>query len=134
MTKLVKTKGTRAEVMHGTALKTGYGRKGLRKHQLKYNKHGRIVSRRLSKKAKRENRLGRAGWKVKKGVFGSFHVSGKKTRSRRRSRRRRRRKTGKRRRRKTGKRRRKSRRRRRTRRRRKKRKGCRTSKGRFRKC
>ena len=129
MTKLVKTKGTRAEVMHGTALKTGYGRKGLRKHQLKYNKNGRIVSRRLSKKAKRDNRLGRAGWKVKKGVFGSFHVSGKKTRTRRR-----RKRTGKRRRRKTGKRRRKSRRRRKTRRRRKKRKGCRTSKGRFRKC
>ena len=121
MTKLVKTKGTRAEVMHGTALKTGYGRKGLRKHQLKYNKNGRIVSRRLSKKAKRDNRLGRAGWKVKKGVFGAFHVSGKKTKTRRR-------------RRKTGKRRRKSRRRRKTRRRRKKRRGCRTSKGRFRKC
>ena len=115
MTKLVKTKGTRAEVMHGTALKTGYGRKGLRKHQLKYNKHGRIVSRRLSKKAKREDRLGKAGWKVKKGVFGSFHVSEKKKRTGKRRRRTRRRRT----------------RRRRTHRRRKK---CRTSKGRFRKC
>jgi len=114
------TVGTRAQVWHGTAKATGYGRKALRKHQLKKNKHGRIVSRRLSSKAKRENRLGAAGWKTKKGVFGSFHVSDGKTRRKRRGRRSRRR----------------GRRGRRTRRkRRKKGKKCRTKgTGRFRKC
>ncbi len=78
--------GSRAQVWHGTAKATGYGKKGLRKHQLKKNKHGRIVSRRASAKAKRENRLGKAGWKTKKGVFGSFQVG--KTKRRRKSRRR----------------------------------------------
>ena len=43
--------GTRAEVMHGTAYKTGYGKvksdggNSLTKTNLKYNKNGRIVSR-----------------------------------------------------------------------------------------
>jgi len=78
--------GSRAQVWHGTAKATGYGKKGLRKHQLKKNKHGRIVSRKASAKAKRENRLGNAGWKTKKGVFGSFQVGD--TRRRRKSRRR----------------------------------------------
>ena len=85
--------GSRAQVWHGTAKATGYGRKALRKGDLKKNKHGRIVSRRLSAKAKRENRLGRAGWKTKRGVFGSFHVSDGKTRRRRRRGRRRGRRT-----------------------------------------
>ena len=76
--------GTRAQVWHGTAKATGYGRKGLRKHQLKKNKHGRIVSRRMSKRAKREDRLGRAGWKTRKGIFGSYHVDEGRTRKRRR--------------------------------------------------
>ena len=80
--------GSRAQVWHGTAKATGYGRKGLRKHQLKKNKHGRIVSRRMSQRAKRENRLGRAGWKTRKGIFGSYHVGERKTRRRRRRRRR----------------------------------------------
>ena len=81
--------GSRAQVWHGTAKATGYGRKGLRKHQLKKNKHGRIVSRRMSKTAKRQDRLGRAGWKTRKGVFGSYHVDQGRTRKRRRRRRRR---------------------------------------------
>ena len=80
--------GTRAQVWHGTAKATGYGKKGLRKKDLCKNKRGRIVSCKLSRRAKRENRLGRAGWKTKKGVFGSFHVSDKKSRRRRRTRRR----------------------------------------------
>ena len=80
--------GTRAQVWHGTAKATGYGKKGLRKHQLKKNKHGRIVSRRMSATAKRQNRLGRAGWKTRKGVFGSYHVDQRRTRRRRRRRRR----------------------------------------------
>ena len=79
--------GSRAQVWHGTAKATGYGRKGLRKHQLKKNKHGRIVSRRMSKTAKRQDRLGRAGWKTRKGVFGSYHVDQRRTRRRRRRRR-----------------------------------------------
>jgi len=83
--------GSRAQVWHGTAKATGYGRKGLRKHQLKKNKHGRIVSRRMSKTAKRQDRLGRAGWKTRKGVFGSYHVDSQRTRRRRPKRRRRRR-------------------------------------------
>ena len=81
--------GSRAQVWHGTAKATGYGRKGLRKHQLKKNKHGRIVSRRMSNPAKRQARLGRAGWKTRKGVFGSYHVDQGRTRNRRRRRRRR---------------------------------------------
>ena len=79
--------GSRAQVWHGTAKATGYGRKGLRKHQLKKNKHGRIVSRRMSSTAKRQDRLGRAGWKTRKGVFGSYHVDQGRTRKRRRRRR-----------------------------------------------
>lgn len=81
--------GSRAQVWHGTAKATGYGRKALRKPDLKKNKHGRIVSRRLSSRAKRENRLGRAGYRTKRGVFGSFLVpqNGRRTRTRRRGRR-----------------------------------------------
>jgi hypothetical protein len=37
--------GTRAQVMHGTAEKT---KGGLKKDDLKYNKYGRIVSKRKS--------------------------------------------------------------------------------------
>ena len=48
--------GTRAQVMHGTALKTTGG---LRRNHLKYNKQGKIVSRLLSTKAKKEKRLER---------------------------------------------------------------------------
>jgi len=85
--------GSRAQVWHGTAKATGYGRKGLRKSDLKKNKSGRIVSRKLSKRAKRENRLGRAGWKTRRGIFGSFHVSDAKTRKKRKGRKGRRRRT-----------------------------------------
>jgi hypothetical protein len=69
--------GSRAQVWHGTAKATGYGRKALRKGDLRKNKHGRLVSRRMSARAKRENRLGRAGWKTRRGVFGSYHVDEK---------------------------------------------------------
>ncbi len=41
--------GTRAEVMHGTAHHTSGG---LTKKHLKYNKHGRIVSRKASERGK----------------------------------------------------------------------------------
>ena len=65
--------GTRAQVMHGTALKTTGG---LRRNHLKYNKQGKIVSRLLSTKAKKEKRLERAGWTVRKGEFGAVQMKG----------------------------------------------------------
>ena len=38
------TVGSRAQVWNGTAYKTGYGKKGLKRSDLIRNKHGRIVS------------------------------------------------------------------------------------------
>ena len=54
MTKHIKSVGSRAKVMHGNAKHTSGG---LRKKHLKYNKRGRIVSRKASKRAKKEKRL-----------------------------------------------------------------------------
>ena len=65
--------GTRAQVMHGNALRTGGG---LTKKDLKYNKQGKIVSKTMSMRAKREKRLEKAGWTVRKGQFGAFKMSG----------------------------------------------------------
>lgn len=59
--------GTRAQVMHGTADHTSGG---LTKRDLKYNKWGRIVSRKKSSMAKKTRRLEKAGFKAKKGSFG----------------------------------------------------------------
>lgn len=59
--------GTRAQVMHGTADHTSGG---LTKRDLKYNKWGRIVSRKKSTMAKKTRRLEKAGFKAKKGSFG----------------------------------------------------------------
>ena len=59
--------GSRAQVMHGTAKMTGGG---LRKKDLKYNKRGRIVSRKASNLAKKNNRLVKAGYGTRKGHFG----------------------------------------------------------------
>ena len=71
----MKARGTRAQVMHGTAVKTPGG---LTKSQLKYNKQGRIVSKKKSVRAKRDNRLVKAGYKTTKGKFGSKLVESKK--------------------------------------------------------
>ena len=71
----MKARGTRAQVMHGTALKTPGG---LTKSQLKYNKQGRIVSKKKSAIAKKDNRLVKAGYKTTKGEFGSKLVESKK--------------------------------------------------------
>ena len=60
--------GSRAQVMHGTADHTSGG---LTKKDLKYNKHGRIVSRKKSQKAKKDKRLEKAGYKTRKGKFGA---------------------------------------------------------------
>ena len=64
-----KNIGSRAEVWHGTAKKTSGG---LLKKDLKKNKKGRIVSKKMSLKAKKENRLGKAGYKTVKGKFTLF--------------------------------------------------------------
>lgn len=75
-----KTVGTRAQVWHGTALKTSGG---LTKKHLMMNKHGRIVSRKKHNTAKKEKRLIKAGYITKKGKFGCIKTgrSNKKTRS-----------------------------------------------------
>ena len=74
----MKTEGSRAEVMHGKAMRTSGG---LTKKELKYNKQGRIVSKKKSQIAKQGKRLEKAGYKTKKGEFGSFYVSPTKKRS-----------------------------------------------------
>jgi hypothetical protein len=68
--------GSRAQVMHGTARHTSGG---LTKGDLKYNKAGRIVSRKKSVSAKKDKRLEKAGYKTRKGKFGAVKVE-KKTR------------------------------------------------------
>ena len=89
--------GSRAQVMNGTAYKTTYGAvkpKGdaLTKSHLKYNKHGRIVSKtKSSKKGKLLAQLRRAGYTTKKGRFGAVKIGSKtrkksKTRKRQRKR------------------------------------------------
>lgn len=73
--------GSRRQVLNGTAYKTGYGAGGLTKDKLFLNKHGRIVSKKKHKTAKRENRLKKHGWTAKKGKFGAVAISGgRKTR------------------------------------------------------
>jgi hypothetical protein len=50
-----RTVGSRAQVWHGTALKTSYGKDALMKKDLHYNaKTGRIVSKKKHFTAKRE--------------------------------------------------------------------------------
>lgn len=74
----IKAIGTRAEVMHGTAHHTSGG---LTVKDLKYNKHGRIVSRKASEAGKKAlKHLERAGFKAKKGKFMLFRKSMKATR------------------------------------------------------
>ena len=46
--------GSRAQVWHGTAYKTSGG---LRKSDLKMNKHGRIVSKKMSSSAKKNKKI-----------------------------------------------------------------------------
>ena len=71
----IRKRGSRAQVMNKTALRTPGG---LRKKDLKYNKQGRIVSKKRSARAKRENRLVKSGYVTEKGVFGSKFVGDKK--------------------------------------------------------
>tara|TARA_B100001250_G_C19527546_1_gene668788 strand:+ start:127 stop:453 length:327 start_codon:yes stop_codon:yes gene_type:complete len=65
--------GSRAQVWHGTAYKTAGG---LKKDNIMMNKYGRVVSKKKHVTAKKEKRLEKAGYKTKKGQFGSFKVSG----------------------------------------------------------
>jgi len=67
--------GSRAQVMNGSALKTSGD---LRKKDLKYNKQGRIVSKKRSARARKENRLVKSGYVTQKGVFGSKFVGSPK--------------------------------------------------------
>ena len=69
-----KKYGTRAEVMHGVAEMTT-GRR--RKSYFFKNKHGEIVSKKLSLLAKKEKRLEKAGYFTRKGVFGAFKKESK---------------------------------------------------------
>lgn len=70
-----QTVGSRAQVMNRSALRTPGG---LTRKDLKYNKQGRIVSRKKSMSAKRDNRLVKAGYVTTKGEFGSKFVGEKK--------------------------------------------------------
>jgi len=63
-----KKYGSRAEVMHGVAEMTT-GR--CRKSDFFKNKHGEIVSKKLSVRAKKEKRLEKAGYFTVKGKFGA---------------------------------------------------------------
>ena len=74
----MRKRGSRAQVMSGSALKTPGG---LRKSDLKYNKQGRIVSKKRSARAKRENTLVKSGYVTQKGVFGSKFVGESKKRT-----------------------------------------------------
>jgi hypothetical protein len=65
--------GSRAQVWHGTAKRTPGG---LLKKDLLMNKHGRIVSKAKSIKAKKEKRLEKAGYFTKKGKFGFVKKEG----------------------------------------------------------
>lgn len=68
-------RGSRAQVWHGTAYKTD-GTPGLKKDDLVMNKHGRIVSKRKHKTAKREKRLEKHGFFARKGKFGAIRKDG----------------------------------------------------------
>jgi hypothetical protein len=69
--------------MHGTAHHTSGG---LTTGDLKYNKWGRIVSRRKSAAARKEKRLRKAGYTAKKGSFGAVKIGDhRKTRRHRRA-------------------------------------------------
>ena len=78
----VRGTGSRVQVMNGTARRTAGN---LTKKDLKYNKNGRIVSRKQSARAKRENRLVKSGYVTTKGEFGSKFVGEKKRTPKRKS-------------------------------------------------
>tara|TARA_B100002019_G_C21224892_1_gene576826 strand:+ start:256 stop:1299 length:1044 start_codon:yes stop_codon:yes gene_type:complete len=64
----MKKVGSRLQVMRGTAKQTGGG---LRKRDLKYNKHGKIVSKKVSTIAKKN--LKKGGYKIKNMIGGDLY-------------------------------------------------------------
>ena len=73
-------RGSRAQVMHRNAYKTVGN---LKKDDLKYNKSGKIVSKRKSEKAKKEKRLQEHGYFTQKGKFGAVRKDVKTLKKRR---------------------------------------------------
>ena len=71
---IMQTVGTRAQVMHGTAIKTSGG---LTRKDLKYNSLGRIVSKKVSALAKQQQKLKKAGYTTVKGKFGAVKIGSK---------------------------------------------------------
>lgn len=78
MTEKMLSTGSRAQVWHGTAKKTSGG---LTKKDLKKTKDGRIVSRKMSSKMKKEGlkRLKAAGYTYQKGKFGAVKMKDTKS-------------------------------------------------------
>ena len=84
--KFKKLVGSRAEVFHGTAYKTCYGKDCLKKKDLIKSRNDRIVSRKKHFTAKKEMRLRKHGYFTRKGKFGFVFKrpkGAKKTRRRR---------------------------------------------------
>ena len=73
-------RGSRAQVWHGTAHST---EGGLKKDNLVFNKHGRVVSKKKHNTAKKEKRLQKHGYFTKKGKFGFVKSDPSKTKKRR---------------------------------------------------
>ena len=69
--------GSRHQVFNGTAYKTPGN---LTKKELFFNKHGRIVSLKKHRTAKKEKRLEKHGYFAKKGAFGFVKKNVRKTR------------------------------------------------------
>ena len=76
--------GSRTQVMNGNAKQTSGG---LTKGQLKRNKSGKIVSIKASNRAKKENRLVKAGYKTTSGQFKLFRRSSRRNSQRKSARR-----------------------------------------------
>ena len=79
--------GSKAQVFHGTAYKTSGGltKSGVKKSR----SSGLYVSKKASDRAKREDRLGKAGYTTIKGKFGAVRIDEKRrTQKKRKGRRR----------------------------------------------
>ncbi len=70
--KKISKYGSRAKVIHGNALQTTGG---LKKDDLTYNSNGKIVSKKASKTAKKNNNLMKAGYVTQKGKFGASKIN-----------------------------------------------------------
>mgnify|MGYP001215678504 CR=1 FL=1 len=68
--------GSKAQVFHGTAYKTAGGL--IKSGIIKSKSSGNYVSKKASRRAKREDRLGKAGWGTVKGKFGAVRLDDKR--------------------------------------------------------